>query len=56
MIFVLRKIYDYNETYFMDKYKTKQDALDAISCFNGYLTDYIFIEGQELQFSLESEG
>ena len=55
MIFVLRKNYDYNETYFMDKYETKQEALDSISCLNGYLTDYTFIEGQELQFSLESE-
>lgn len=56
MIFVLRKSYDYNETYFVDKYKTKQEALDSISCLNGYLTDYMFIDGQELQFSLESEG
>lgn len=53
MIFVLRKSGDYNDTYFVEEYETKEQVINAMNDHYGYyLTDFQFIEGQRLKISL----
>ena len=53
MIFVLRDTANYNDTYYIEKFETKEEAIESIQEVSGYIKDFIFIEGQELKLTLE---
>jgi hypothetical protein len=53
MIFVLRDTANYNDTYYVEKFETKEEAIESIQEVSGYIKDFIFIEGQELKLTLE---
>lgn len=52
-IFVLRDAGNYNGTYFIESFNTKEEAIESIQEVSGYITDFMFIEGQELKLTLE---
>lgn len=53
MIFVLRDTANCNDTYYIEKFETKEEAIESIQEVSGYIKDFIFIEGQELKLTLE---
>lgn len=56
MIFILRDTGCYNGSYFIEKFETKEEAIESIQEINGYIKDFIFIEGEELKLNLEKKG
>ena len=53
MIFVLKGCADYPaNTYYLEKYKTRFEAIESIKESGCMITDYIFIEGKELKLTL----
>lgn len=54
MIFVLRDTANYNDTYYIEKFETKEEAIESIQEVSDYIKDFIFIEGQELKLTLRT--
>ena len=54
MIYVLHSSIEYQKnTYYLEKYDTKEEAINSIKDNYGYISDYIFIEGRELELTLK---
>ena len=56
MIFVLRDTANYNDTYYIEKFETKEEAIESIQEVGGYIKDFIFIEGQKLKLTLRKDN
>lgn len=56
MIFVLKDTGNYNDTYYIEKYNTKEEAIESIQEVCGYIKDFIFIEGNELELNFKMKG
>lgn len=56
IIFVLKDTENYNDTYYIEKYKTKEEAIESIQEVSGYIKDFIFIEGNELELNFKMKG
>lgn len=56
MIFVCYRSHDYNDTYFIEQFQTKEEAIDFVSRNDGYyLRDTFFVEGNMLKITLGKE-
>ena len=56
MIFVCYCSHDYNDTYFIKQFQTKEEAIDFVSQNDGYyLRDTFFVEGNMLKITLGKE-
>ena len=51
-IYVLKPNSEYKNCYYIELFDTTDEALSSIQNELGYLSDYIFIEGQELKLAL----
>lgn len=56
MIFVLKDTGNYNDTYYIEKYNTKEEDIESIQEVCGYIKDFIFIEGNELELNFKMKG
>lgn len=55
MIYVLKESREYDDTYYIKKFNTYDEALDFIKNDNEYLNCYRFIEGKDLTLTFKLE-
>lgn len=53
MILILIKSLDNQSTYYIERFKTREEALEFVMKSNCYIGNYKFIEGQELKLTFK---